>query len=247
MVRIQPPGFAAAAAAPVRPASPVPIKNSHDSVRFGKNTRTSRHERSVTVTSPLTGAIADAGKRAQAEGHLQTMGRLLNELGDVYYSEWIRQFNEAKAAFQDLTAREVMGEPGFDPAMVYRRFRHGAARPVTFDIRLSDPAMLENRNLRNLDLGGVCLQADAPVSLRGARLQKANLSNFSARPGLDLAGAEYDRETRFYKGVQPGKQGMVLTNPRYEKGPWMAYSNLFEEWPRNRLDRLRRWWGLRQA
>lgn len=82
--------------------------------------------------------------------------------------------------------------------------------------------------------------------MRAARLHKANLSDFSAAPGLDLRGAEYDRETRFFRGPHPGRAGMTLTGRRYEKGPWMAYSNLFEAWPRGAVRQARRWWGLRR-
>ncbi len=220
-----------------------------DRVTFGRDLtpKPPSHLRTVRVDSPWLDRLP-AAARPQAQEHLDTMGRLLKELTEVYYSEWIRRFNEAKTAFQHLVARQIQGLPqGYDPRRAYRRLSLGGARPVTFDVTLSHPNLLENRNLRNLDLGGIRLRsADGlPVSMRQARLQKANLTDFLAVPGLDLRGAEYDRETRLFHGPRPKRAGMVLAAKGYEKGPWMAYANLFEEWPRGVAGRVRRWWGLR--
>lgn len=103
------------------------------------------YQRRVTVTSPWLDRLP-AGCRPQAQAYLDTMGHLLKALTEVYYSEWIRRFNEAKAAFQNLVAREAQGLDGYDPRRAYRRLRRGAARPIPFELTLSHSNLLENRN-----------------------------------------------------------------------------------------------------
>ena len=217
-----------------------------DTVTFGRDLspKPERRDRRITVDSPALKEIADPAARAKAEHALAVMGDTLKELTDVYYSEWIRKFNDAKRGFENLVA-QGWGAPAYDPAKAHKRIRHGKAHPVRFDVSLSHPNLLENRNLRAIDFGDVQLKGDAPLSLREARLEMANLHGFKAPKGSDFSGASFDRQTVFTprSGL---KKDMSLSNPRYETGPWSAYSNLFTDWPRSIVQRITRSWGLKR-